>query len=986
MPTRTLQGALARLCSRPLLAIALHAAGVCGLSPASAQEIGPGQPVPALTQYKVDAWQTEQGLPSNTVQSLYQSSDGYLWVGTGGGLARFDGVRFTAFDRAQTPELAAQPVFGFMEDAQRNLWIGHIAGASLYRDGKFSVGIASEVTGNRRVWAFAQGADGVVWAASENGLVRWENGATKVFREADGLPTNRLRSLAFDREGTLWIGTTGGGLVSYAGGKFAVLDPGNGFPHREVRAVLADPEGGVWAATAGGGLAHVRDGNIRTFTTADGLPTDQLTFLSRDALGSLWIGTWGGGISRMRGGRFTSLSTAGGLSGTQIWSLHADREGSVWVGTWTGGLNRLRERNFAVFGTPEGLSHDNVRSVVHARDGSTWLATAGGGLNHLEGGRITVVGKKDGLPTDEVATVIEDRAGALWIGTYTGGVARWVRGAITAYGIAQGLPTMDVRVLYEDSRGTIWAGTRAGLARFDGKGFVTLREPGAPAEGVTAILEDRVGNLWFGTTGQGLVRYRDGRFSVLTKADGLVSNWIMALHEDSAGSLWIGTNGQGINRLHDGRLAGIRPADGLWDGLAQTILEDAAGGLWMTCDRGFFRVQRSELDAFADGRIAKVRSTGFGPGDALRSTSFAGGIQPAGAVDREGRLWLPSTNGLVIVDPRRLPGAGRPPAVRLESVIAGGASVPTGAAVVLPPGPVPLSIRYSAMTLRDASRVRFRYRMEGLADDWFDAGQTREASFPALAHGKYRFQVAATTDGEHWSELEVPLAITVEPRFYQALWFVVLACLAALAGAFGVYRLRTNALRARQREMERLVAERTEELRLANERLLRLSFADALTGLPNRRRFDEVLAEEWRRARRAQLPLAVAAIDIDAFKQYNDAVGHPEGDRCLVAVAGMLVRSVGRAGDLAARYGGEEFVVLLTGADLPAALAFAEGLRKGCEALAIPHPSSPVVPVVTISVGVASCIPAEGETAGKLMAEADAALYRAKQDGRNCVR
>lgn len=973
---------------RALAILPLVLAGLATLlaAPAFARDTGPGKAIPALTQYKIDTWQTEQGLPSNTVQSLYQTRDGYLWVGTGGGLARFDGVRFTPFERAQSPETAAQPVFGFLEDAQGNLWIGHTSGASLYRDGKFTVAISSEVTGNRRVWAFAQGADGVVWAASENGLVRWENGALRVFKTTDGLPTNRLRSLAFDRDGTLWIATTGGGLVSFAKGEFKVLDPGNGFPHREVRAVIADPAGGVWAATAGGGLAHVNAGKVTTYTTADGLPTDQLTHLAWDAQGSLWIGTWGSGISRLNGGRFTSISTAGGLAGSQIWSLRVDREGGVWVGTWVGGMSRLRDRSFVVFGTPEGLSHDNVRSVVHGRGGVTWLATAGGGLNRLEGDRITVLGRKDGLPTDEVSTVLEDRAGTLWIGTYTGGVARLAGGRVRTFGVAQGLPHADVRVLYEDRQGVLWAGTRAGLARFDGQGFVAMREPGAPPEGVTAILEDREGTLWFGTTGQGLVRYRDGRFSALTKAEGLVSNWIMALHEDVAGSLWIGTNGQGINRLRDGRLVGIRPADGLWDGLAQAILEDDRGNLWMTCDRGFFRVARRELDDFAEKRATRVTSTGFGPGDALRATSFAGGIQPAGAVDREGLLWLPSTNGLVIVDPRRLPGEGRPPTVRLEDVVVGGSRASSAAPVVLPPGSVPLTIRYAAMTLRDANRVRFRYRLDGMSGDWIDAGQNREATFPALPHGQYGFRVAATIDGTRWSELETPLSITVEPRFFETLWFLVLAGLAAMGAALGLYRLRTHSLRARNEEMERLVAQRTEELRLANEHLSRLSFIDALTGLPNRRRFDEVLVEEWRRARRTGSPLALAMIDIDAFKQYNDSAGHPEGDRCLASVAGVLVKSLARAGDLAARYGGEEFVVLLPGADLAAATGFAENLRQACESLAIAHPASPVGPVVTISVGVASGVPSEELTAGTLVSLADAALYRAKQDGRNCVR
>ncbi|OYU14255.1 MAG: hypothetical protein CFE37_11760 [Alphaproteobacteria bacterium PA4] len=658
----------------------------------------------------------------------------------------------------------------------------------------------------------------------------------------------------------------------------------------------------------------------------------------------------------------------------------------VWGVPGGGGLNRLRDRSFVVLGTPEGLSHDNTRAVLHGRNGVTWVSTAGGGVDRIEAGHITRWTRKHGLPTDEISSLHEDRSGALWIGTYTAGVVRLDQGRLESFGLAQGLPNVEVRVLFEDRSGTLWAGTQSGLARFNGRSFVAVREPGAPREGVAAILEDRQGTLWFGTTGDGLVRYRSGNFTTLTKADGLVSNWVMALYEDADATLWVGTNGEGMNRLKDDRLVAFRPADGLWDGMSLSILEDENGDLWMTCNRGFYKVARAELNAFAQGQITKLQSTGYGPGDALRGTTFAGGLQPASAKDAQGHLWLPSANGLVIVDPQRLPRTGKPPAVRLENAVVDGVSTPAeDHGIVLPPGSVPLSIRYTAMTLQNADRVRFRYQMDGMMHGWVDAGQSREASFPALPHGKYLFRVAASVDGKVWSEAEKALPITVRPYFYQTAWFTALVVLASLAGVVALYRLRTHHLRARHLQMESLVAQRTEELRLANEHLSRLSYVDALTGLANRRRFDEALEAEWRRASRAQTPLAVIIADIDGFKLYNDMLGHPEGDRCLAAVAAVFLQAVGRAGDLAARYGGEEFVVLVPGAGSEAALTLAEALRKACQALAITHPASPVLPVITLSLGVASCLPTDDKRPQDLVARADGALYRAKQEGRNRV-
>jgi diguanylate cyclase (GGDEF)-like protein len=950
----------------------------------------------SITQYRIDSWQTEQGLPLNTVQTMYQTRAGYLWVGTASGLARFDGIRFATFDASPVPELVSRPIFGFMEDRDGNLWIGHSRGAARFRHGRFESAFSPELTEGRRVWAFVEDKAGIIWAASEGGLLRIEKGANatadtiKVYKVKDGLPTIRLRTIDIDRDGTLWIGTTGGGLVSFAGGKFTVLNPSNGFPHLEVRHVLADPAGGIWAATAGAGLVHVAKGQIKTYTVAQGLPADQLTYLARDQAGDLWIGTWGAGLVRMSDGHFSTITTAGGLAGDQIWSMHVDREGSVWVGTWNGGMSRLGHRAFGVIGKPEGLAHDNTRAVIHARDGATWVSTAGGGVSRIDGDRVKTYGRKDGLATDESSALLEDRDGAIWIGSYTEGVARLRGGKIEKFGVKQGVPNVDVRVLYQDRSGAIWVGTKTRLARFNGRAFVPVDASGAPAEGVSTMLEARDGTLWFGTPGQGLVRYRDGVYKTFTRKEGMVSNWILALHEDATGTLWVGTNGEGLNRLKADskgeQIAAIRTSDGLWDGIAQVLLEDRMGNFWITCNRGFFRVSRAELDEFADGKRAKVTSTPFGPGDALRNTTFAGGVQPAGGIDARGFLWLPSLKGLVIVDPANLPGTAEPPPVLVEEVSINGASVAPGAEIVLPPGPVPLSIRYTAGTLRNADRVRFRYCMEGLTPEWVDAGKSREAAFPALPHGHYRFRVAASLDGKRWQELADALPVTVRPYYYQTPWFIALSLLTLVLAAIGLFRLRTHQLRKRHAEMEKLVAEKTEELRLANEHLSRLSFADSLTGLPNRRRLDETLDAEWRRALRSQTSLAVVIADIDAFKAYNDTLGHPEGDKCLTAVAEVIQQAASRGGDFAARYGGEEFVILIPGADRAAAVAFAEMLRKACEARAIPHPFSPVGRVVTISLGVAATIPTEEATAEALLAAADEALYRAKLEGRNRVR
>ena len=939
-----------------------------------------------LSGHTLDGWQDAQGLPISAVQALHQTRDGTLWVGTGGGLARFDGLRFTLVDDPAVPALAKRPIFGFMEDRDGALWIGHAGGAARWQAGRYSPVFDAKLLDGRRVWAFAQAPDGAVWAATENGLLRWTPQGVTAYRVENGLPTNRLRSLAFDRDGVLWIGTTGGGLVSWNGRSFALWGATQGIPHREVRHVLADPDGGLWVATAGAGLVHLHQGQTRRYTQADGLPSDQLTYLARDRHGALWVGTWGSGVARWNGQRFQSVSSAQGLGGDQIWTLHLDREDALWVGSWTGGLNRLRPRSFAVVGQPEGLLGDNARSVVAARDGSLWVSSAGGGVDRIHQGVVTHFGPHNGLPTQEMSALMEDTDGSLWMGSYTAGLVRWQAGRLTRYGVDQGLPHVDVRVMHRDRQGRLWVGTRAGLARLEGNRFQPVQDEGAPTEGVVAVAEQADGTLWFATTGDGLMRWRDGRFSRMTRQDGLASNWIVALHVDANDALWVGTNGEGIHRLKAGRLATIRPSDGLWDGLAQVFVEDRLGGLWITCNRGVYRVSLAELNAFADGKATRVTSVGYGPGDALRSPTFAGGLQPAGAIDAQGVLWLPSLKGLVRIDPAQLPPPPAPPALRLDAATLAGKALPLTGPLVLPPGSAPpLTLRFAAATLRHADRIRFRYWMEGMTPDWIEVGGNREVTFPSLPHGQYRFRLAGSVDGQVWREAE-PLQVTVAPRWHEtrvAQWAAVALGAALL---LGLYQLRTRQMRHRQTELERLVADKTETLRQANEHLQALSFSDALTGLANRRRFDEQLALEWRRTAREGVPLALVLADIDAFKAYNDTVGHAAGDDCLRAVAQVIRDTAGRAGDLAARYGGEEFVLLIPGMDLTGAQAFAERLRAACEQRALPHPASPVGPVVTLSVGVAAWVPEGTASPLSLFTAADDALYRAKAEGRNCVR
>lgn len=789
----------------------LPALGLLAAPAASALE--PGK---RLTQYVLDVWQEEQGLPQDTVQALLRGSDGYLWLGLQEGLARFDGARFVLYDRKSTPELKHNSVLTLAEAPDGTLWAGTNGGGILLRrqDGTFGSigpeqGLATGV-----VWAIAFDAAGDAWVGGDGGGVQRFSGGRAVARigTSEGLPLEQVRTLAFDRDGALWVGTTGKGVAVVKGGRVAAVHGEDVLGSGLVRSLAADPGGGVWAGTSGGGLTRLGDGDVLRYRRRDGFPSDQIAAVHVDAAGTVWFGTWGAGVGRLRDGVAEVLGTAEGLSNDQIWALASDEEGSLWIGTWVGGLNRLRDGRFLTFTTREGLTNSNVRSLVPGRDGAVWIATAGGGLNRLKDGKVDAWGPGDGLPSEQVSALLEDRRGTLWVGTNLAGAARFDGRRFAPLGPAQGLPHHDVRCFLEDRAGNVWIGTiGGGLTRVapDGTLRVFTAADGLPSDRVVALAEAPDGAIWIGSSGGGLTRMAGGRFRSFTTRDGLSSDRVMSLRVDPDGTVWAGTSGGGLNRLRDGRIASVTTREGLFNDLVQVILDDGRGSLWMTSNKGVFRVARADLEAVADGRAAKLRSVAFGTSDGMRSASAAGGQQPAGFVGADGRLWFPTYRGVAVLDPERLRAKGRDPRLVIEEVLVDGRPADPRRPLVLPPGAERLQIHYTALALLAPDRVLFRVRLEGLDSEPVDVGRRRVAYYTSLPSGSYVFHVRASDAGGDWSAEAASLPFRKRPRAREAWWFWTAATLLVGAAAWGGVRLRLARLRAREAELLVLVEQRT---------------------------------------------------------------------------------------------------------------------------------------------------------------------------------
>jgi diguanylate cyclase (GGDEF)-like protein len=721
------------------------------------------------------------------------------------------------------------------------------------------------------------------------------------------------------------------------------------------------------------------------------LTSDVVNCLYEDHQGGLWAGTEGRGLNRLIEGKFFPFTQEDGLSDDYVLSLCQDREGLLWVGTYGGGLNRLWEGKFTTYTVRDGLPSNEIRTILETRDGSVWMGTRAAGLARLRDEKIEKYSTENGLPNNTVRALFEDAEGDLWIGT-NNGLSRYRHGRFTNYSRNEGLAHDYVRCIAQDLAGRIWVGTTGGgLHLLQNGRFINYRDRDVPETVIRGLSVVRDGSLWIGSN-DGLTHWQDGRATHYSAESGLPPAPVYIVYEDSAGTLWIGTYGGGLCRFRDGRFTRYTVREGLFDDVVYQILDDGRG-LWMSSNLGIFRVSKTALDDFAAGRTDRLTCVSYGTADGMRSSECNGNAQPAGWKTRDGRLWFPTTGGVVVVDPAAIPGNRLPPLVSFEDVRINRQSYCPVIEAVVPPGADSFEARFAGLSFIAPEKVRYKYRLEGLDKEWIEAGGRREAYYTNLSPGSYRFRVLACNNDGLWDETGAAFTFTLRPSFFQRRGFYILVALTFILLGITASEWRLRRLRTRQRELSGLVDVRTRELAVANlkledanRRLEELANTDPLTGLANRRYFMAALEVERRRCERLALPLSVIMADVDHFKLFNDAYGHHAGDECLVRLASLMRETVARAGDLVGRYGGEEFIILLPATGAEGAARAAERLRRHIEEAGIEHPSSSCGRNVTVSFGVATFVPKAGLAPDPLLEAADQALYEAKNAGRNCSR
>ncbi len=766
----------------------------------------------ALRVYGHDVWQVEDGLPQDSVQSIAKTRDGYLWLGTEAGVARFDGVQFTVFDDRNTPNLPGRFISALFAAADGSLWIGTQKGLAHYDDHRFDR-IDSPLLRDEPVTAIAGTPGGTIWVATEHGLLRLDHGQLQRDPSLRALDGHSISSLHVGRDESLWIGLAEDGVARLRASILTRFTTRQGLSDNRVSTVFEDRSGNIWIGTAHG-LNRLRGGKIAVFTPRQGLSSDAVLSVGESRDGHLWAGTEGGGLNRLDGGHFERYTTRQGLANDVVQCLLGDAEGSLWIGTDNGGLERLRPRNFITYTVNEGLSNNLATSVFESSGGKLWIGTAGGGLNLFQDGRFTAYTKRQGLASNLIRALAEDTSENLWVGTDGAGLDRFHDGRIAHFTVKDGLPNGVVLSLCADPDGGLWIGTARGLAKLRKGKISTFHGPGGfPANYIMSLSRSSDGSLWIGAADYGISRFKDGVFTHYSAARGAPQDPVYAIHEDAAHGIWLGTGGGGLYLFKNGNFSALTTRDGLLSDSILQILDGGDGNLWMSSSLGVFRVAQSQLAAFAAGSRTSVESFRYGRADGMKSAECTGSNQPAGCRTRDGKLWFPTLKGLAVVDVRNLLVNRRPPPVVIESVLTDGKAQPLGREIRVPAERGNLEIHFTALSLLAPSKVRFRYQLEGFDRGWVDSLGRRFAAYTNLPPGSYHFRVAACNNDGLWNESGASASIVLQPRFYQTVSFKALIALDVLLAAFWTLRIRLRRLKRRELELVSLVEQRTRALR-----------------------------------------------------------------------------------------------------------------------------------------------------------------------------
>lgn len=772
----------------------------------------------SLSQYVHQSYGLEAGMPQISAVALAQTSDGYIWVGTQEGLARFDGVEFTVWSSENTDLFKDDNIVALAADLEGGgLWVATYGGGLLrFEGGVFRLIPAAPGLSDPRITALALGAGAGLWVGTPGGLAQVvEDKIVPILRE--GAP-RQITALLPMASRSVFVASEDG-LYLFEDDNFISLANWPNAPTTTGRSLYMAASGVVLIGTDTGLFGYTNERFLQR--SLGDLGPQPLVAIVEDSDGNVWAGTENHGVNVLRGEELSRYPAADMRSKLQIAALLEDRERNIWIGTHNDGLKVLRDGTVTVFSEEEGLPTRMTLGVVDDLSGHIWVGSASGLTRISPSGEVRVFTTAQGLPSDYVLSLTRDLQGALWVGTRNAGLAKFritpdedgIDQLVleTKFSTANGMKSDAIYGIYEDYENTLWVATNGGgLHKIkDGQITVYAEAQGLSDDKVTSVLRDRNGDVWVGTD-FGLDQFVNGDFEKHVRVPGFDGLRIMSLYLDPEDNLWVGTYGKGLRVIRGGVTAEITRKDGLFDDVVYVVVPDSRGNLWMTSNKGLGRLVRRDALDFMDKKIPKITCDLYGSPDGMRSREGLGGFMQSGWVTKDDMLWFSTVDGVIRVDPLLERGAGKPPLVSVQGAIADGEPFKAGAA--LPSGVRLVEFKYTALGFYAPERMAFEYRLRGFEEEWNHAKHRRGAFYTNLPPGSYTFEVMAYSASGTVSARAGTMAFEVKHAFYQTVWFYILSALCLVGALIGLLRLRTFQVKRREISTTKLAWQRAQSV------------------------------------------------------------------------------------------------------------------------------------------------------------------------------
>jgi signal transduction histidine kinase/ligand-binding sensor domain-containing protein len=768
-----------------------------------------------LTQYGHSAWHVQDGLFSSP-NSIAQTNDGYLWLGTDAGLVRFDGVRFVPWNDFPDGSIATWTVDRVLAARDGSLWIGgvnHLAKITNRKIARYDfVGRAVDMI---------EDSEGSIWFArtrvpdGSGPVCRAYGDKVECYGKPD-LPLSYAASLRHSEKG-FWIGGSGG-LCHWVPTQAATcvlqeaMKPLQGLV--AINALLTTKAGDLWVGVMRPGkqlgLGKLVQGNWQPIKM-EGLDgsTLSVTSLLEDREGSIWVGTLDQGLYKISSGRVEHFGLSEGLSGNNVTAIYQDREGNIWIST-TSGLDSFRRLAVSVFSSREGLPADAVDAVLPARDGTIWLGNAV--LSRIVDDVAQGPVQPALFQNRAVTSLLEDHANRLWIGLNES-LNVFDHGRLTPIRSPGGENLGPVEFMVEDVMHDVWAvkiGTHKKIVRI--RDTVVAEEFDPMLMGVpTAVAADPESGVWFGYRNGEIAHFSDGNLKKLP-LDGTSGGAVRAILPQSDG-LVLAASALGLRIIRGSSQSLLNVEHGLPCDRLRVVLKDLSDAIWLAASCGLIEIQGSELTRWSAAPDSRVQYRLFDETDGVQSGSAD--FTPRAKMDRDGRLWFATSKVALMIDPAEANAQQSPPPIRVEQVIADRKPFAPVAALTLPARTRDVEIQYTALNFRVPQKIQFKYQLVGHDDTWNNAGTRRAAFYNDLPPGQYLFKVIASNSEGVWNNEGALLSFEIPPIFYQTRWFQVLCLIVALSLIYLLYLARIKQIAAQIRG--RLLAKNAERERIARE-------------------------------------------------------------------------------------------------------------------------------------------------------------------------